>query len=187
MELFDLLAAVAADLENARVTYALTGSIATSLYGRPQLSYDADLVCRMTPQQAESLAALWQRRFYVSVDALRDACENGGLANVVDAASGWKVDLSVPPPEPYYLSAFSRRRRTALPGSSESIWVCSPEDAILMKLLWRIESRSRKQFNDALNVVESMGNRLDWEYLRDWAARLGLAADLEELRRAGVE
>ncbi len=186
MNLLELLGAVAADLEHAGVTYALTGSLASSLYSRPQMSYDADLVLRMTEEQAGMLARTWRGRFYVSLDALREAVAHNGMANVIDGTSGWKVDLSIVPRDPFYDAVLARRRCVSLPGTTNTLWACSPEDTILMKLLWRKDSRSSKQFNDARNVVEAMGHRLDWHYLREWATRLALSCDLEELREAAL-
>jgi hypothetical protein len=59
----------------------------------------------------------------------------------------------------------------------------SAEDIILMKLFWRSDSRSEKQWQNALSVVRTMGVRLDWKYLRHWADRLRLAEDLASLLR----
>ncbi len=186
MELFELLASVAADIENAGVVYALTGSMASSLHGRPRVSYDGDLVLRMSVAQADALAEAWRGRFYVSPKAMREAVACNGMANIIDGASGWKVDLSVVPRSPFYDSVLLRRQRVSLPGTGRAIWVCSPEDVVLMKLLWRKDSRSQKQFDDALNVVQTIGGRLDWKYLREWAGRLQVDDDLEELRRLGA-
>lgn len=187
MNLFDLLAAVANDLEEDGVVYALVGSLASSLYGRLRMSYDADLVVRMTPAQSELLARKWEGRFHVSAEAMRSAVEQAGMANVIDAASGWKVDLSVVPREPFYDAVLARRQRVPLPGAAQDVWACSPEDTILKKPLLRKDSRSDKQFYDARQVVEMTGHRLDWKHLREWASRLGIHEDLEDLRKAALE
>ncbi len=55
----------------------------------------ADRAARMTREQARTPAEVWRARFYASVEALCDAVEHSGMANVIDGASGWKgVDMS---------------------------------------------------------------------------------------------
>lgn len=184
MGLFELLASVARDLEDVGVVYALTGSIASSLYGQPQMSFDADLGVRMTVAQADILVKRWKGRFYASAEGLREAIEHGGMSNVIDTASGWKIDLSVLEKSAFFDSVLSRRRKIVLPDAAAPVWVVSPEDVILMKLLWRRDSRSDKQFNDVLNVVRSLGAQLDWKYLNEWAKSVSVAADLDALRKA---
>jgi hypothetical protein len=54
--------------------------------------------------------------------------------------------------------------------------VSAPEDTILKKLEWsRRSGGSEKQFGDALSVYEVQAGQLDEEYLRKWAAELGVA------------
>ena len=63
-----------------------------------------------------------------------------------------------------------------------STWVATPEDVVLAKLRWRLESRSEVQWRDCVEIAAI--NDLDVEHLRRWATRLGVEADLDELLRA---
>ncbi|MCH7793471.1 MAG: hypothetical protein IID31_14475 [Planctomycetes bacterium] len=54
-----------------------------------------------------------------------------------------------------------------------------------MKLLWRKDSRSQKQWENALSVVRVRGARLDWKYLFEQARELDLVEDLTALRDEG--
>lgn len=180
MNLIDLLLTVARELESQSVVYALTGSLASSIYGQPLPSLDADLALRMTPEQARTISRSLQGPLYVSEEALVDAATRGSMANVIDGSSGFKIDLSVLPRTPFYDEVLRRRHRVAWPDHPDkSIWICSAEDVILMKLIWRQGTQSEKQLRDALNVVTGQRGRLDWNYLRRWAADLGLSADLQ--------
>lgn len=62
------------------------------------------------------------------------------------------------------------------------IWVCAPEDVVLMKMLWRKDSRSMKQLADAVNVVRGQRNQLDWPDIEPWARELGSRRIVDELR-----
>jgi hypothetical protein len=61
------------------------------------------------------------------------------------------------------------------------VQVVSPEDAILSKLEWAKESESERQLRDAAGVAATQGDRLDFEYLRKWAADLGVSDLLEKI------
>jgi hypothetical protein len=62
--------------------------------------------------------------------------------------------------------------------------VVTAEDIILMKLLWRRESRSEKQWSNALSVARVKRAKLDWKYLLEQARSLGIEDDLVKLRDA---
>jgi len=81
--------------------------------------------------------------------------------------------------EPYRQAEFERRRQITLGGRSYS--VVAPEDLLLSKLCWRRDSRSELQLRDIEQILASQPE-LDWAYLRQWAADLGVLADLEHLR-----
>lgn len=184
MNLIELLLTVTDELESHGVVYALTGSIASSLYGQPLPSLDADLALRMTPAQARDVSRSLSSRFYVSEEALVDAAARGAMANVIDGSSGFKIDLSVLPHTPFYDEVLRRRQRLALADQpAKAIWICSPEDVLLMKLVWRRDTQSEKQLRDARNIAAGQGPRLDWRYITRWATELGVAAELPALRR----
>ncbi|MEN6575963.1 MAG: hypothetical protein ABFD90_06435 [Phycisphaerales bacterium] len=67
-----------------------------------------------------------------------------------------------------------RSRRVKLTDTAQSeVCVVSPEDIILLKLRWLQETggTSEHQWRDVLGV---QGEGLDYEYLADWAKKLGL-------------
>lgn len=183
----ELIEVVCPALEAVGVLYAITGSVASTIHGEPFTSSDIDIAVRMTPQQAELLAEQLPPRFYRDRTAMVDAVLECGLINLIDNLSPWKVDLCQLKPEPFHSSVFARRQAFLTRADRPPIWVVSPEDVILMKLRWRIDSRSEKQWNNALSVARAKGARLDWTYLRHWARELGVEVDLEQLfREAGI-
>jgi hypothetical protein len=185
--LLDVIAATVPVLDSVGVPYAITGSVASSVHGEPCVSADVDLVVRMTPQQAERVARDLPERFYRSVDALCDAATNCSIANLVDTVTGLKVDLSVLSATSFHQRVFERREAIALGPNAPAFQFVSPEDIVLMKLVWRKDSRSQKQWENALGVVRVQGARLDWSYLFGQAVQLGVIEDLKVLRdEAGV-
>jgi len=181
--LMELIHLVTCALDAEGAVYAVTGSIASSIHGEPVASLDVDIVTFLIPEQAARVAARVAPRLYADSDMMRRAAAEHRMANIIDGASGFKVDISILADSAYHREIMRRRVRIAHPESGSAFWVVSPEDTILMKLVWRKESRSEKQWRNALSVAKTQGNRLDWNYLRSWAGRLGVLEDLEALRK----
>ena len=169
-------------LDTVGVPYAVTGSVASGIHGKPLTSLDVDLIIEMTPSQARALAERLPGHFYRSDEALVGASQPPGFVNIIDQRSSLKIDLSTMKPGPFPESIMSRVQAVEVGDTGLTLRVVSAEDVILMKLLWRQESRSRKQWENALNVVRVRGARLDWGYLHRWAGQLKLSEDLHALK-----
>ena len=185
--LMDSLRLVVDALEHEGIVYAITGSVASGIHGEPLVSLDVDVVARMTSNQAAGLARRLGPRYYADVEMLRRAADDHSLANLYDQSTGLKFDLSVPAATAYHEQVFARRVRVTDPEDRLAFWVVAAEDVVLMKLVWRKDTRSQKQWENALGVVRVQGHRLDWAYLRRWARELDVECDLDSLsREAGV-
>jgi hypothetical protein len=185
--LIDTLSQVVDALEGVGVVHAITGSVASSVHGEPFDSMDADLVVLASTTQMAKVAARLTPRFYAPEDRLVDAAARHTFANVVDNRTGLKVDLSLLSGDPFLQGALRRRVRARIGQHPKDFWFVTAEDVILMKLLWRKDSRSAKQWENALSVARVKGARMDWKYLLEQARSLGIEDDLVELRNeAGI-
>ena len=169
-----LLARVVAALDEARIAYMVTGSLASSMQGEPRATHDIDLVVEVTGDDVTRLAKLLDDPdLFLDAEAAADAVSRSTLFNLIETATGDKVDFWPLTAEPFDRSRFARRRRVGTLGLS--LAVSAPEDTILMKLRWAREAGgSEKQFTDALRVYELQAPRLDLAYLGEWARRLGV-------------
>lgn len=175
------------DLEDEAIAHALTGSVAASLHAEPIMSLDVDIVVKMAPEAAKRIAARWKTELGADEYSFVRAARTCGMANLLHMPSGLKVDISVLPDEPFYSEILRRKVHFTVEGSGETFWIVTPEDIILMKLLWRKDTQSEKQWSNALNVARIRGHTLDWGYMRSWAQQLGFEADLNQLiREAGI-
>lgn len=59
--------------------------------------------------------------------------------------------------------------------------ILTPEDSILSKLEWNKGRRSENQWKDALGVLKIQKDNLDFNYLKKWAAELGIDDVLDRL------
>ncbi|MHC4988750.1 MAG: hypothetical protein ACYTFX_09690, partial [Planctomycetota bacterium] len=65
--------------------------------------------------------------------------------------------------------------------------VLSPEDSILSKLEWSKGRQSEAQYKDALGVLMTQKQTLDFDYLKKWANELGIDDALNNLlKEAGL-
>ena len=113
----DVFARLRAALAAAGVPHMLTGSFASSLHGVPRATQDVDIV--IAPTRAQLLALIAQfpaTDYYVSRDAALDALARHQQFNVIDLATGWKIDFIIRKPRPFSRAEFERRRTVDLAG-----------------------------------------------------------------------
>ena len=157
----DLIDVTVRHLAQVGIEYVVTGSVMSGIHGEPVTSYDVDVVVKMDEAQAVRLAHVLPQRFYRSEESLVQAARTFGIANLIDAETGLKVDLSCMRPTSYRDAVFSRRVKANLGADTPEFAGVSPEDIVLMKLLWRKETRSQKQWENALSVARVKGARMD--------------------------
>jgi hypothetical protein len=182
-ELF--LAGIAERLEKAGIPFMVVGSLASSSHGQPRATMDVDLVVDPTGEQLERFLSSLGEDLYTSPEGARDALKRRAMFNVIDLSEGWKADLIVRKDRPFSHEELSRRQMGSVAG--RAMPVASPEDVILAKLEWDGITPSERQVRDALNVIVVQADRLDCDYLRKWAAELGVSEKLEDLLQQAGE
>jgi hypothetical protein len=174
-------------LDSAGVGYMLTGSLASSIQGEPRATHDIDLVIEVDPRVVDALAnAFGTDAYYFDDLAARDALGRAGMFNLIDTASGDKIDFWALTDDPFDQSRFDRRVRTGVFGAE--ICVSAPEDTVLQKLRWSASvGVSERQLRDAAGVYQVQQGALDEGYLDRWAKVLGLEESLSDVRRLAQE
>jgi len=176
---------VARVLENLRIPYLIGGSVVSSLYGDPRTTFDSDLVADLQPQHIQPFAAALSGDFYVEPERVADAVRRRASFNIVHHKTGLKVDIFIFKNDPMGRQEMARRRMVAPLPDMEEVPMATAEDIILQKLRWyEIGNRvSDRQWNDVLGVLKVQRKRLDFEYLKEWAAHL----EVEDLLRKAYE
>ncbi len=173
MDVIDVTLRVAAALERVGIGYFLGGSLASSLHGEPRSTNDVDLVVDLAASKVTELAAALGPDFDVDEEALRRAAEERSSWNVFFQPLLTKIDLFVLRGGAFDASEFGRRRAVEVrPG--QRLFVKSPEDSVLRKLLWYREGGSERQWQDVVEVLRHGRTGLDSGYLDGWARRLGV-------------
>ncbi len=167
-------------LDQLNIPYIVTGALAASFYGLPRTTHDIDLMIELKQKHVAPLVKAFSKEFYISSKAVQEAISRSSVFNVIDSQSGLKIDFWIARPEAFDRERFLRRRQETV--FDRSLWLPSPEDVILSKLLWHKESKIDKHFVDAKGVWEVMIGSLDTSYLQDWATKLSVANSLVRLQ-----
>ena len=182
MSLEDLFRRITSAFERADVRYMLTGSFAGAHYGVLRSTQDIDFVIEATPSQLRAfIDSLSSTEYYSDIDSALKALSQQSMFNVIDHATGWKIDLIIRKSRPFSIEEFGRRQSVDLHGVS--LFVASAEDAILSKLEWAKVAQSRRQIEDAAAILRARGNELDQSYLEKWIKELALGKEWNRVQR----
>lgn len=173
-ELKGLLERVTAAMTDANVPFMIAGSFASTTHGIPRTTQDLDIVIDPTADALDALLrALPPEQYYVDVDAARDALQRRTMFNLIDQETGWKIDFIIRKNRAFSREEFARR--IALPLLDVPVFVASPEDTIVSKLEWSVQSGgSQRQRRDVAGIIATIGSALDRAYVERWVRDLGL-------------
>jgi len=178
-EPLSVVAVIAELFDRLGIPYLVGGSLASSSYGVPRATQDADLVADIRVEHVDKIAAGLSADFYVDSEMIREAVARRSSFNVVHLASMFKVDVFVKKADVWAGVEMARARteQLVLADGEVSIRFASAEDTILHKLSWyKLGGQvSERQWGDILGILRVQSGNLDLDYLADWAGKLGVA------------
>jgi hypothetical protein len=177
---------VVAAFSELGISYAVGGSTASSLLGKPRFTEDADITVEPFAGKEATFAARFGSDYYISLPAVEEAVRRRSSFNIIHLTSGFKVDVFVRKNRPFEQSVMARRRPQPVPNQpGGSLVLVSAEDIILLKLEWYCigGEASDRQWSDIIGVLKVQAGRLDEAYLDLWAADLKVADLLARARQ----
>lgn len=173
---------ISSALDQAGIGYMLTGSFASAHYGLLRSTQDIDFVIEATPAQLRAfLEALPSGEYYAELDTALEAHKRQSMFNVIDLATGWKIDLIIRKSRAFSLEEFRRRQRVTLHGAA--LYVATAEDVVIAKLEWAKLAQSPRQIEDAAAILRARWRALDHSYLAMWINELDLQREWDDARR----
>lgn len=183
MTVSDVLGKIVSCLERRAVPYMLVGSFASAFYGALRSTRDIDVVIEATPDQVRALIQdLQADNYYAELDAALEAHRHESMFNVLDSASGWKIDLIFHKNRAFDREEFRRRRAAKL--FDIELFVASAEDVIISKLEWAKLGGSLRQIEDVAKLLVAQWKTLDRSYLSQWISALQLQEQWEVAKRS---
>jgi hypothetical protein len=173
-------------LKAAGVEYLIGGAIAEWAWGEPRATQDLDIVINLPIKSVVKFSKeLEKRNMLVPADIILDAMmeERADIPlNAIHMYSGLKADLYLMREgDTLRQSAFQRRVLIDYGSPIGKVYVHSPEDLILYKLMYLGLSGQPKHARDIAAILRARKNRLDFGYIEEWAARLGLGSLWKEI------
>jgi len=166
----EALAAALDALNAVGSPFMLTGSIASSAYGEPRSTIDADFVVVVEGDEvaeiAKRLSGDFEREGQVSFETV-----TGKVQHQFRHRSSkflieiFEADLS----DPHEQERFERRKKVSL--LERSAWFPTAEDVIIQKLRWYAKIRRNKDRDDLARVMQVQWDNLDWAYIERWCGK----------------
>src|SRR5512138_600704 len=173
-------------LSAARVEYLIGGAIAEWAWGEPRATKDLDLVVKIPIKAINKLSKeLKKRDMLIPSEIILDTIVEDRAdipINAIHMHSGLKADLyPVREGDELRQSAFQRREQVDYGTPIGKVYIHSPEDLILYKLIYFGLSQQSKHSRDIAAILKAKRNELDMNYIEQWAARLGLSSLWKEM------
>jgi hypothetical protein len=174
------LFAITAILDREGYPYAVMGGLAVRVHSIPRPTYDVDLTISIDrhdlPQLFASLVGLGCSIPEAYLRGWVDEVAGMPLVKLrtyMSPTSGVDIDIFLAETN-FQKSCIARRVQIVV--NEKCLWVVTPEDLILLKLL---ASRPRDLL-DVADILFTQG-QLDESYMRRWASELTISARLESV------
>jgi hypothetical protein len=168
--MIDFLKILIGFFDSNKIHYMLSGSVAMSTYTVPRFTRDFDFVVHLKQSDIINLMKEFKEGYYCNEDAVRQAINEKGMFNIIDPKSGYKADFLILKDEPYRQEEFSRRR--LIDFLDLKLYVVSPEDLLLSKLIWIQDVQSGIQMEDIRQLA--VLPEIDHTYIHRWIKTLKL-------------
>lgn len=164
-------------LEDLRLEHVLMGGFAVRIYGVPRPTYDIDFTVAIARERLPELYRALEEAGYTVPEQYA-----GGWVDQVSGMplvkfrlfledEGIDIDVFLAESD-YQREVLRRRRRGDVDGVT--VWIVTPEDLILLKLM----ANRPRDLVDVADICFMLGD-LDEAYMRRWAAELGITDRLK--------
>lgn len=158
----------------------LTGGLAVSFWGLPRTTHDIDIVIKLQKKDKDKIIEAFKKDFYISEKALNLAIEKKFTFNIIHYQSGLKIDFWLLKKDPFRISEFKRRKKKKIFG--KEIFIISPEDLILEKLLWFKQTQSTRHLEDIEGILKI--SKINQNYLKNWASQQSTIKILKKILKS---
>lgn len=174
-DLDEVASAFSRACRKAEVDHAFTGGVAVVAWGEPRTTSDVDVLVDLDEDSIDELVeALDGEGLEVQSHDLHVARREGGHATVFPAEPGLHVDVRCI----QGADALDEiRDAVEVPLETGPIPVVRPEDLVAHKARFG----SARDLEDALGILARRWEEIDRDRLREWADRLGVQEDVEDL------
>lgn len=170
-------------LNGIRLSYLLTGGIASVLYGSQRDTFDLDFVIKREKEKIELLIKkLTSAGFIVDEEEIQFLSKLANRFFIEYPAKPLPVRVD------FWISKtvfdrhlFERQKKLVI--GKQRVRTISPEDLLLDK----IHTGRSKDLKDTLGIIAKLGKKLDYKYLHFWAKILNIHDELKKVLKQAKE
>ena len=168
--LFQHVAEIQRLLDEAGIQSMVIGGLAIAVWGKVRFTKDADLKVALSRVEASRLIASLPAEYQFLSEQPEQTLKQLGFVFLKDA-SGVRIDLLLAEMG-FDQHAMTRKHLVEVqPGLK--IFVCSPEDLIIYKLI----STRVRDHEDVRGIIQHQHQTLDDQYIEDWLLQFEQALD----------
>jgi hypothetical protein len=163
-------------LNTNKISYAVTGSVASIIYGEPRMTHDIDIVIEINVNNVNNLAnAFPAGKFYFPpIDVLKTEVlrKSRGHCNIIHNETGFKADI--------YFTGSDELQKWAITSAKyfdfneSKISVAPPEYVIIKKLQFYKEGNAQKHIEDIKSILFHSKELIDFSILEKYITKFGL-------------
>jgi hypothetical protein len=176
MQELDLFKIFTSKLNELKLNYFVTGSVASIIYGEPRLTYDVDIVLEIKTTDTDAFrAAFPQEQFYLPpAEIIQNEMNRSerGHFNVIHHDSGFKADIYLAGKDDFQRWGLDNRKE--VPYGNSVLYVAPPEYVIIKKLEFYNEGHSAKHLSDIESILRNSSEIIDRALIEDFASKFGL-------------
>lgn len=186
LDITDFLKLMLEVFEVTGVEYLIGGAIAEWAWGEPRATQDIDIVIKLPIKSIGKFSKeLEKRKMLVPADIILDTLMEDRAdipLNAIHMYSGLKADLYLMRDgDKLRQSAFQRRIKVDYGPPIGEVYVHSPEDLILYKLIYLGLSGQPKHARDISAILRARKGQLDFRYIEEWVSQLGVGSIWKEI------
>ncbi|NJK87634.1 MAG: hypothetical protein HC906_18330 [Bacteroidales bacterium] len=158
-------------LDNGKLPYLISGSLAYNFYAVPRATRDIDVIIEMGEKDIDFFIFNLKNKYYFNKSAIEDAVHRKNMFNIIHFESGYKLDIILLSDDLFEKNKFSRKVKIQYENDL-FLWIITAEDLIISKLRWIQQLESNLHKNDIKQLLLYPG--LNMDYIYKWCKTLNL-------------
>ena len=171
-------------LNELKLDYFITGSVAAIVYGEPRLTHDIDIVLEISVSNIGIfIKAFPGEQFYIPpVEIIKNEIERSerGHFNIIHNESGFKADIFLIGNDKFQKWALDNRKQINFQDSI--IYIAPPEYVVIKKLEFYKEGGTQKHITDIKNILANSSDIINFDFIEKYAAKIGVLDDWHKLK-----
>ena len=173
-------------LNSHKIQYAVTGSVASIIYGEPRMTHDIDIVIDINVEDIDNFVEAFTGSEYycppkevLKIEMLRSS---RGHCNIIHNETGFKADIYFTGNEEFQKWAVKSAKHIDYNKSELSI--APPEYVIIKKLEFYKEGNAQKHIEDIKSILYNSKDLIDFSLLEKYLSEFGLLKEWKLCREA---